>query len=95
MRSIATTADSQTILSSALFRKSARTRGGIPTVKNLNCMSANSFTDKYSPQRPSQAWERASSPIVRFITDTDRIARTYESTPESSLYYADLARSTP
>jgi hypothetical protein len=31
--------------------------------------SDNSFTDKYSTKRASQAWEEASSPIVRFRTD--------------------------
>jgi hypothetical protein len=31
--------------------------------------SDNSFTDRYSAKRASQAWEEASSPIVRFRTD--------------------------
>jgi hypothetical protein len=31
--------------------------------------SDNSFTDRYSSKRASQAWEEASSPIVRFRTD--------------------------
>ena len=31
--------------------------------------SNNSFTDRYSTKRASQAWEEASSPIVRFRTD--------------------------
>jgi hypothetical protein len=31
--------------------------------------SDNSFTDRYSTKRASQAWEEASSPIVRFRTD--------------------------
>jgi hypothetical protein len=32
-------------------------------------MSDNAFTDRYSAKRASQAWEEASSPIVRFRTD--------------------------
>ena len=31
--------------------------------------SDHSFTDRYSTKRASQAWEEASSPIVRFGTD--------------------------
>jgi hypothetical protein len=31
--------------------------------------SDNSFTDRYSTKRASQAWEEASAPIVRFRTD--------------------------
>jgi hypothetical protein len=33
--------------------------------------SDSSFTDRYSTKRASQAWEEASSPIVRFRTDDD------------------------
>ena len=43
-----------------------------PAVNSDSSMSDNSdssFTDRYSTKRASQAWEEASSPIVRFRTD--------------------------
>jgi len=45
-------------------------------VNNESFMSDNndnSFTDRYSTKRASQAWEEASSPIVRFRTDMERV----------------------
>jgi hypothetical protein len=38
-------------------------------INSESFMSDNSFTDRYSTKRASQAWEEASSPIVRFRTD--------------------------
>jgi hypothetical protein len=35
----------------------------------MSDISDNSFTDRYSTKRASQAWEEASAPIVRFRTD--------------------------
>jgi hypothetical protein len=35
----------------------------------MSDISDNSFTDRYSTKRSSQAWEEASAPIVRFRTD--------------------------
>jgi hypothetical protein len=47
-------------------------RRASPAVNNESFMNDNSdysFTDRYSTKRASQAWEEASSPIVRFRTD--------------------------
>ena len=50
------------------MRRAGR-RGARLAVRNTSLMSDNSFTDRYSTKRASQAWEEASSPIVRFHTD--------------------------
>src|SRR5258708_16752977 len=38
-------------------------------VRFMSNNSDNSFTDRYSTKRASQAWEEVSAPIVRFRTD--------------------------
>src|SRR6266403_2233183 len=44
-------------------------RLAVNSVRFMSDNSDNSFTDRYSSKRASQAWEEASAPIVRFRTD--------------------------